>query len=77
MVDLLEGEGVMIKKLILLVLLSAAFLFGYDRGRVNNSPDIVGWLKVKSAVAYEVGKDMVAGVSDKTKNMTKYEDYPR
>ena len=67
----------MIKKILLLIVLSAAFLFGYDRGRANNSPDIVGWLKVKSAVAYDVGKDMVAAVSEKTKSMKGSEDYPR
>ena len=67
----------MIKNILILAILAAVFLFGYERGRADDSPDIVGWLKVKSAVAYDVGKDMVAAVSEKTKSMTGSEDYPQ
>ena len=35
------------KKILILALLAAAFLFGYDLGRSPDSPDVVGWLKVE------------------------------
>jgi len=67
----------MIKKLLILIVLSATFLLGYDMGRVKDSPDIVDWLKVKSSQAYVVGKDVLAAVSEKTESMVDTEESPQ
>ena len=65
------------KNILILAVLAATFLFGYDRGRAPDSPDLVGWLKATSRKAYVVGKDMVATVSEKSKDMVGSEDYPQ
>jgi hypothetical protein len=75
--DLLKGDGEMIKKLLILIVLSATFLLGYDMGRAKDSPDIVGWLKVKSAQAYVMGKDVIAAVSEKNESMVDTEESPQ
>ena len=62
------------KNLLILAVLAATFLFGYDLGRAPDSPDLVGWLKVTSKKAYVVGKDVVAAVSEKSKSMMGSED---
>ena len=62
------------KNILILALLAAAFLFGYDLGRAPGSPDVVGWLKVKSGEAYVVGKDVFAAVSEKSKSVMGSED---
>jgi len=71
--DVLKGDGAM-KSLLILTVLAATFLFGYDLGRSPDSPDVVGWLKVASSKAYVVGKDVVATVSEKSKSMMDSED---
>ena len=71
-----KGDGAM-KNILILAVLAATFLFGYDLGRSPDSPDLVGWLKVKSQEAYVIGKDMVAAVSEKSKSMTGSEGYPQ
>ncbi|MDP6636351.1 MAG: hypothetical protein QGG42_15730 [Phycisphaerae bacterium] len=60
------------KSILTLIVLSATFLFGYDMGRAEDSPDIVGWLKVKSVEAYDMGKDLIAAVSDKPQDDSGY-----
>ena len=65
------------KSLLILTVLAAAFLFGYDLGRSPDSPDVVGWLKATSSKAYIAGKDVVATVSEKSKSMTDSEEYPQ
>jgi len=60
------------KTILTLIVLSAVFLFGYDCGRKPDSPDVVGWLKVKSAEAYDMGKDLIAAVSDESKSESAY-----
>jgi len=60
------------KTLLTLIVLSATFLFGYDMGRAPDSPDIVGWLKVKSNQAYVLGKDLIASVSDESGSESSY-----
>jgi hypothetical protein len=57
------------KNLLILIVLAATFLFGYDLGRSPDSPDLVGWLKVKSGEAYVIGKDVVATVSEKSADL--------
>jgi hypothetical protein len=57
------------KSLLILAVLAATFLFGYDLGRSPDSPDLIGWLRVKSQEAYVVGKDVVAAVSEKSKSI--------
>lgn len=60
------------KSILILIVLSATFLFGYDMGRAPESPDLVGWLKVKSDQAYVFGKDLLAKVSDDSDNKSGY-----
>ncbi len=60
------------KSILTLIVLSATFLFGYDLGRRPESPDLVGWLKVKSSEAYVIGKDLVAAVSDDSESESEY-----
>ncbi|MCP4374834.1 MAG: hypothetical protein GY794_01435 [bacterium] len=62
------------KNLLILIVLAATFLFGYDLGRSPDSPDLVGWLKVKSSEAYVIGKDVVATVSEKSADLISSED---
>jgi len=62
------------KSLLILTVLAATFLLGYDLGRSPDSPDVVGWLKVTSSKAYVAGKDVVAAVSEKSKSMMDSED---
>ena len=57
------------KNLLILTVLGATFLFGYNLGRSPGSPDVVGWLQVKSQEAYVVGKDVAATVSEKSKSI--------
>ena len=57
------------KNLLILAVLAATFLLGYDLGRSPDSPDVVGWLKTTSREAYIVGKDVVAAVSEKSKSI--------
>lgn len=68
-----KGDGEM-KKILLLVILAATFLVGYELGRSPDSPDIIGWLKAKTGQAYVVGRDAVAAVSEKTKSMAGSEE---
>jgi len=53
------------KNLFILIVLTATFLFGYHVGRKPDSPDVIGWLSVKSRQAYSVGKDAAVVVSEK------------
>ena len=57
------------KNLLILAVLSATFLFGYNLGRSPGSPDVVGWLKATSRKIYVVGKDVAATVSEKSKSI--------
>ena len=57
------------KNLLILAVLAATFLFGYNLGRSPGSPDIVGWLRAASRKAYVVGKDVAATVSEKSKGI--------
>ena len=57
------------KNILILIVLTATFLFGYNLGRSPDSPDIVGWLRSTSSKAYDVGKDVVVAVSEKSKSM--------
>ncbi|MBL7221978.1 MAG: hypothetical protein ISS69_17860 [Phycisphaerae bacterium] len=57
------------KNILILAVLAATFLFGYDRGRAPDSPDIVGWLRATSRKIYVVGKDVAATVSEKSKSI--------
>jgi hypothetical protein len=63
------------KTILILVVLGSVFLFGYDLGRTQNSPDVVGWLKTTSREAYAIGEDVIAAVSEKTKSMASSEEY--
>ena len=68
------------KSLLILIVLGATFLFGYDLGRSPDSPDVVGWLRTASSKAYVVGKDVFAAVSEKSKSMMgseESEEYPQ
>ncbi len=62
------------KSILTLIVLSAVFLLGYETGRTPDSdkPDVVGWLKVKSSQAYDIGKDLIANVSDESDSESSY-----
>ncbi len=45
------------KKIIALILLSGAFLGGYQLGRKPDSPDLIGWLGRAYARAVSTGRD--------------------
>jgi len=60
------------KSILTLIVLSAVFVLGYDMGRAEDSPDLVGWLKVKSNQAYVIGKDLIANVSDESQSESSY-----
>ena len=52
------------KKLLLLILLTGAFLGGYYLGRQPNSPDIFAWAQNTYNQAVDVGHQLSAAVKD-------------
>lgn len=52
------------KRLLLLILLSGAFLGGYYLGRQPNSPDIFAWAQKTYHQAADVGHQLSAALND-------------
>jgi hypothetical protein len=50
------------KKMIALILLSGAFLGGYELGRKPDSPDLIGWLGRACARVVTTGRDAYRAV---------------
>lgn len=55
----------MMKKLFLMLLLSAAFLGGYDLGRRPDSPDIIGLARKKLPGLVRTTRELAAGIAKK------------
>jgi len=68
-----EALGIM-KNLFILIVLAVTFVFGYHFGRQPNSPDLVGWLSVKSQEACVVGRDVAAAIGEKYEEMVAESD---
>ena len=64
----MEALGTM-KKLLLLILLTGAFLGGYHLGRQPNSPDIFAWAQKTYNQAVDAGHQLSAAVNDDSGSM--------
>jgi len=63
------------KNLLTLIVLTATFLFGYHLGRKPDSPDVIGWLNVKSQEAYVAGRGAAAAIGEKYQEITVESEY--
>jgi len=60
----MEALGTM-RRLLVFLLLAAAFVGGYHVGRQPGSPDIIGWAQDAYPHVVEAGRDVVQAVTDR------------